>query len=516
MHRFYLTLLFVLLLSCYDANAQDLVLKEVSVDTISSNSPQQIKLTWLFNSQIDTVVICRCTSNCYYENNYINDIAKLKMDEDALSWIDHDVSPTSQNYYSIHRGKGKSAPQNNMVLEAQISGECANAASLSWNSWVKYNNDKEFDWSSPYTNKRDTLDYYIFYRIKDLGDFILRDSIKGVYSTEIDPVKKMDYEVEYLANNTTYQFVIQAISRSDRVRVFSNIVECKIGIVVDKRVNVKITCVDVIEDREIKINIETDTFPDPFQKLYLFRITPSNDSFTLISNTAYNSNNTYSFMDKDVNPRSGLYYYMAVADNRCKLSDTSNVVTNIWLWGKREDKYIDHVEFYRRSPDIYESYKLVRIVYGNEYVIYDPATPYKGYSIDVLDFMEDGVMTYKVISETGCSSNTITIAHEPFLSFPNAFNPGDLNSENKTFYPIFKFLPDNDNYLFIIYNRWGQELYRSTLPPIPHHYADLQGRWNGTFQGKECPPGIYAFKIRYSFNDGAGKYSDSGSFMLVR
>jgi hypothetical protein len=70
--------------------------------------------------------------------------------------------------------------------------------------------------------------------------------------------------------------------------------------------------------------------------------------------------------------------------------------------------------------------------------------------------------------------------------------------------------------LFIIYNRWGQELYRSTLPPVFGDYLNMQGRWDGAFQGKECPPEIYSYKISYNYKKGAKKYSNSGTFMLLR
>ena len=153
-------------------------------------------------------------------------------------------------------------------------------------------------------------------------------------------------------------------------------------------------------------------------------------------------------------------------------------------------------------------------MYGHEYVVIDPVHTDDTYYIDVLDFMEGGVMIYKIISETGCTSNTQSIHHEPVLHFPTAFNPGDLNVENTTFHPIFKFLPDKDNYLFVIYNRLGQELFRTEQLPDCANYTEC--RWDGTFQGKECPPGIYAFKISYTYNEGAGRYSNSGSFMLVR
>jgi hypothetical protein len=130
--------------------------------------------------------------------------------------------------------------------------------------------------------------------------------------------------------------------------------------------------------------------------------------------------------------------------------------------------------------------------------------------------MDDGiVIQYQIKSINDDYSNTLIIEHDPVILFANAFYPHSINIENRTFYPIIKF-PSDNNYLFIIYNRWGEEVYRSTHSPIYGEYSNTQGRWDGTFRGKECPAGIYAFKLSFSYNKSTGKYSESGSFMLIR
>jgi len=521
MYRSCLTLLCIFLFSQFAANAQltqRIVLTGVSVDTVS---PQQIQLTWEYLG-IDTVfTIYRCKSNCNEDGApwSMTDTAMVRMDQNDLIWRDTLANVNANNYYAVGWGRsGKSAPQNNMVLKAINSKDCDNAVSLSWTSWVKYvNNDKDFDWDPRYiyNNERDTLDYYIYYRIKDSTGFELVEVRKGIHDTIIYPATEMRCEIK-LADNELYEFVIQAISKSDGNSVFSNIVESRIK---NEYIPVKtsITCVNLVDDQYLEIGVEIDSFSSSFDKLYLFRAYGNPlPPFTVIDSIDYDATtNIYSFKDEDVNPNLRLYYYKVLPYTECYSNDTSNVVTNIWLWGERVfgEKYRDRIAFYRRG--IYnESYKLVYMMYGNERVIIDTVFTDTYYYIDVLGYTESGIMTYKVISETGCVSNTVTIPHEPVLRFPTAFNPGDLNFENTTFHPIFQFLPDTENYLFVIYNRWGQELFRTDLLPNCANYTKC--RWDGTFQGKECPPGIYAFRISYTYNDGAGRYSNSGSFMLVR
>jgi hypothetical protein len=490
--------------------AQELVLKSVSIDTIY---PQQIKLTWLFED-IDSVSIYKCVNQCNDEN-YYSRFAKVNMDIVNLEWTDTIANPASLNYFSIGwTFSGKSAPLNNMVLSANVPIDgCLNSALLSWN---------------PYINMMDSLDYYkIFCRTKMDTTFVLLDSIKGEHISGFyfAPAKKISYNAICLANNTTYEFVIQAVNKSNTEFSFSNIVIYKTGFEDDTPVPVEISCVSVIEDTYIQIDVTTGPFVNPFQKLYLLRddsatsVLPKESlQFLIIDSMDYNPTNQYRFVDERVAPNPRLYYYRAIADNSCKLNDSSNIKTNIYLYGDRTERFLDSIQFVQIGfPEIdIDSYELLRLVYNTEIHITDNLRRNTSYFIDVEPFIDDGaVIQYKIKSKQGCYSNSFTIAHEPIVDFPNAFYPQSKNLENQTFYPILRF-PSEDNYLFIIYNRWGQEFYRSILPPVFGDYLNMQGRWDGTFQGKDCPPGVYAYKLSYTYNEGKKKYSDSGTFMLVR
>ena len=519
MYRFYLTFLFVFLISYFATNAQvnDLILEKVSVDTLS----QKVTLTWLYHNDADSVKIFKCTNYCDNPPNaeYIG-IAKIKMDQSNLEWVDNSANSIHRNDYRIAWGFSSwTAPQNNMVLEAtHPENLCPNSVLLSWN---------------PYINMFGTLDWYkILYRKKgaDMG-FMLFDSIKGTHFTNNNSTNIIHYEVKYLDNNTIYEFVLQAVNSNNSVHSYSNIVEYETQFVNNAPVLMEISRVSVIDDTYIEIGVEV-TNSVPFDTLYLLRDKPIKEfwnkdslSFKKIDSKEYNPNNRkYNFKDENVNPSTGLYYYTALASHKCRFSDTSsNIQTNIFLYGARVEKYGDSI--YPARVKIYfndvwdeteESHELVRIVYGEKRSIINALTLNRRHYIDIKRFIDDGaVMVYQVKSDNDCYSNTITIEHEPLILFPNAFYPEGLNLEDKTFYPILKF-PSEENYLFVIYNRWGQEVYRSTLPPIYGNYVNMQGRWDGTFQGKDCPPGIYAYQISYTFNEGTGKYSTTGSFMLVR
>ncbi|MDR2971851.1 MAG: hypothetical protein LBU83_07995 [Bacteroidales bacterium] len=513
MHRYSFPLFIIFLFSYITSYAQQLVLEKVSVDTVT----QKITISWLYNSEIDSITIYKCNNNCNEENFYYK-VDKVKLTD--LEWADPMATPTSQNYYCIGwKASGKSAPQNNIVLQATLSDDsCKNSVLLSWN---------------PYINIIDTLDYYsIYYRKKDIDTFfVFLDTLHGTHfeGFYFEPEKKISYPVKYLSNNTNYEFVIQAVNRTKKVFSVSNIVEFETMTEVDTLVPVNIESVSVIDDSYIQIDVTTDPYYSPFTNLLLLRYKPENANwnqdynfFKVVDTLEYDSTNFYSFIDKYADPKLGLYYYLSIAENGCKLNDTSNILTNIFLYGWREEKYKDSVFFLQAgfpNFDLSEpKYELLRIVLEDKLPIASHLNLKYNYCfVDVLPFLNDGlIMQYQIKSVTnGGYSNILTIEHEPIVSFANAFYPHSLNIENRTFYPIIKFPPEG-SYLFVIYNRWGQELFRSTHPPVYGDYENMQGRWDGTFRGKECPAGFYAFQLSFSYNESSRKYSESGSFMLVR
>lgn len=72
------------------------------------------------------------------------------------------------------------------------------------------------------------------------------------------------------------------------------------------------------------------------------------------------------------------------------------------------------------------------------------------------------------------------------LSVPNAFTPNG-DGLNETFYPMGK-NHDYENFVFIIFNRWGDKIFESTIP-----YQGWDGTWQGS--GKECQEDVYVWKI---------------------
>ena len=508
MYRLFLTLFFVFFFSQFVANAQEqqLVFEGVTVDS----AQQKIKLSWQIEDSV-LVYIFKCNGYCNQETNHIPfDTVPAQPNE----WLDIDEDPTHKYYYSIawssgDLGSGKIDIQNNIVLKA-TAGDCKNSVSLSWTPYTKIS----FEPAYKITNIADT--YNIYYRDT------VNESALVFYKTinSNNTTQDIMCEVEKLDNKTTYEFVIEAISTNYPIRPLSNSVILTTDSVLNMPVDVTITGVSVVDDTFIEIAIKTDDFPDAENVIgiSLLRGIRGNSSvhYDTIVSLPFDSVNIYSYNDKEADPHAGLYYYQAIAEHKCKMNDYSNILTNIFLTGDRvkDEKYEDKLAFSQFGDVLAETYDL----WANGKLFQTDVN--STLIVNAENFIKDGSdIKYQIISANGEKSNIKIISHEPVISFPTAFYPSaNARDKDQTFYPIIDFASEDD-YHFYIYNRWGQELFHATKPPVNGDYFNKETCWDGTFKGQDCPAGIYAYKISYTYNKGKGnkgKYADTGSVMLIR
>lgn len=99
-------------------------------------------------------------------------------------------------------------------------------------------------------------------------------------------------------------------------------------------------------------------------------------------------------------------------------------------------------------------------------------------------------------------SNEVEVLQPNRADFPQAFTPNfdRLNDEFKGFVHHFT------SFELVVYNRWGQEVFRSD---------NKYNGWDGTFQGKECPSGVYSWSLRGQDESGE-KVKKAGTVTLLR
>ena len=97
-------------------------------------------------------------------------------------------------------------------------------------------------------------------------------------------------------------------------------------------------------------------------------------------------------------------------------------------------------------------------------------------------------ISLEVYDQNGCSNSYNTILKPiesiPFYA-PNAFTPNN-DTQNDIFRPV---LGCSSDFSLSIINRWGETIFRSSDPNVG---------WDGTYQGRVCPTGVYAWRASYN------------------
>jgi gliding motility-associated-like protein len=120
--------------------------------------------------------------------------------------------------------------------------------------------------------------------------------------------------------------------------------------------------------------------------------------------------------------------------------------------------------------------------------------------------------TYAVtVTEENCSSSdeiTISeIACDCIVALPNAFTP---NGNNPHFFPIIEEGCTFSSFKFLIFNRWGQQVYESTSA-TPNDTG-----WDGIANGKDQPVDTYIWVLEYKSIVDDAAIIRKGDLLLVR
>ena len=122
---------------------------------------------------------------------------------------------------------------------------------------------------------------------------------------------------------------------------------------------------------------------------------------------------------------------------------------------------------------------------------------------------DDIIYTVTVTNENGCTAvASIPVSviepecNETDIFVPNTFTPNGDNF-NDTFAPISNFIDLMD---LVIYNRWGEEVFKSTDP---------NEGWDGTFDGEQLEPDVFGFHLSV-LCIGGETYVKQGSITLMK
>ena len=125
----------------------------------------------------------------------------------------------------------------------------------------------------------------------------------------------------------------------------------------------------------------------------------------------------------------------------------------------------------------------------------------------------EGIFQFQAVRwELGCVSYpqnitvTIQLCPQELIYIPNSFTP-DGDEHNQLFAPIITSGVDIYEFHMTIYNRWGETIWES---------FDTTGKWDGTYNGKICPDGLYNWTIEFGLPKNDGRKELNGSIRLIR
>lgn len=114
-----------------------------------------------------------------------------------------------------------------------------------------------------------------------------------------------------------------------------------------------------------------------------------------------------------------------------------------------------------------------------------------------------------IANNSHCDDTATLVIHikEDIVYYiPNTFTPdGDMH--NNIFLPIFTSGFDEDNYSFIIFNRWGEVVFESNNYTIG---------WDGAYLGRPAPDGVYIYQVSFEDLHSANKHEIRGHLNLIR
>lgn len=359
-------------------------------------------------------------------------------------------------------------------------------------NYYKCENKINLNWT-PYINMQNGLGGYRIMYSKNGGNYSILATV---------PDNILSYEIGNLQDSTIYCFYIQAFNVGNTI-TSSSCVKCYNVLKSISPDVLYIKTVSVVGENQIEIKLLTN--PAIFVKAYqLYRSESLSGTYNLITSLSYTNTANYSYTDYNVNTSTKVYYYkFKVLDSCGNQGKNSNIAHSILLNGKIYDSYTNELIWtdygdWAGNVDKYEIYRSVNGFYDINPIAFItasiPGTIYH-YLDDVKDFINnDGKFRYYILAREkvnminnfveNSNSNEVEIVQQPEMYVPNAFSPAGVN---KIFKPVSVFM-SNENYIFQIYNRYGQIVFETNNPDIG---------WDGKYLNNFVNQGVYYFIIRY-------------------
>jgi len=364
-------------------------------------------------------------------------------------------------------------PHSTIFLADVAYDPCTMTNTLSWNEYVNF---------------EPPLQGYRIYMSENNGPFQLLETLNPGQTS---------YTHADLQPNTTYAYYIRAFNQ-DGLKTSTS---CRKEVTTynSPRPLFMYTRFVSVEDNErVNILFYTDTAAH-VQFYRILRSTNAGGPYTETGTVLNQGQEFVSFSDAAADVTVESYYYQVEVVDSCGMASViTNTARTIFLQAEALPDLTN-----RLSWNAYESwygrilgYKVYRRLDNSSLtMLADVDSLTLTYSDNVSDLTGTiSRITYLVEAYEGSAnplgfqeqsfSNEVLSEQEPKVYLPNAFMPRGLNNTLK---PVIVFV-GSEGYEFLVYNRWGQLIYRTNDP---------NDAWNGTYNGEYVPQGVYVYLLRF-------------------
>ncbi|HPH83165.1 MAG TPA: gliding motility-associated C-terminal domain-containing protein [Flavobacteriales bacterium] len=352
-------------------------------------------------------------------------------------------------------------------------------------------------------------DAYQIYQKVDAGNWVLVGSVSGATQT---------FSVSNLTPEATYCYYVRAVFAGTPASSTSTEI-CFDANVQDLPAFAYLRKATVLSDGTAYSKCFIDTASD-IASYRVLRADYPGGAFSLVHTGPIPPLTAFvDYHDFDVTTYAKSYTYKYELIDKCdNASGQSNTGRTILLQALAMDGFVNRLNWnsYAKWDADVDHYSVYRSVDGGtNYQFYESVQLDSSY-LDVVANEVDTLLEFcyyiQAIEQNGnqynfrdtSTSNRVCVIQKPTIYIPSAFRPGNIGT-NSTFKPVGLYEKLALDHEFMIYNRWGEQLF---------YTKDTQKAWDGKYLSAIVPNGIYVFRIRFKLPDGSS-YDKRGAVMVL-
>jgi hypothetical protein len=336
----------------------------------------------------------------------------------------------------------------------------------------------------------------------------------------------VDFVHTGLTDGTEYCYTLKALDATGTITSTS----CQKCMIADKPIQAQFVYLKTATVLPNNAGIEVRVFTDTSGKVSDYKLERlDNGTWTYLKSiTPDPTNPVISTIDNSAPVRIQNTSYRVIVVDSCGVDIlTSNIGRNVFLTVnantatiQNELSWTDYSAF-AGTPTTYNVYRSVDGVWDPNPINPTPISYTSGIAyvddVNSLTNTSGGIFQYYVVAIEGpgsfqgiasetARSNEVKVIQNPRVYVPSAFNPESNDPDVNRFFPQGNFISDQ-NYEFVIYNRWGDIVFES---------SKVGEGWDGELgNGEEAPQGVYTYYLQFTTSEGI-LYEKRGTVTILR